>query len=53
VVSLVLEVVDSVLDVDVSVVVVEAGLASPSSPQLAPANSSTAATHTVAARCLE
>jgi len=53
VVSLVVVVVDPVLDVDASVVVVDAGLASPSSPQLAPAKSSTAATHTVAARCLE
>jgi hypothetical protein len=53
VVSFVVEVVGLVVDVDASAVVVDAGLASPSSPQLAPANSSATVTHTAAARCLE
>ena len=53
VVSLVVEVVDSVLDVDASVVVVDAGLASPSSPQLVAASSSAAAMQAATARCLE
>ena len=44
---------EPVVDVDASVVVVEAGLASPSSPQLAAVSSRAVSTHAVAVRRLE